>query len=337
MPARLRPLASALALAALAAAPAAASDPPRFDLPVACEIGRECTIQNYVDQDPGPAARDYTCGRLTYDGHDGTDIRVPNYMAMERGVPVLAAAPGVVFRVRDGVRDVSVLEIGQAAVAKWEAGNAVVIDHAGGWRTLYAHLRKGSVAVKPGQQVAAGQQVGLIGISGRAAFPHVHFEVLRAGRSFDPFTGREPGSGCGDAGRPLWSEAALRQLAYQPTGLLNAGFAPTRPEAEEARHGRYAAETLPAESPALWFWVEVFGLQDGDRETMRLLGPDGAELAGREGVIAGWAALAFRRLSDEGSAGGWPPGRYRGEYRLVRMVDGAPRTIVEAVREIELR
>src|SRR6185503_18489146 len=60
-------------LAALAQA-ALAQGAPALDVPVACEMGKACVLQNYVDRDPGPAARDYRCGMLTYDGHKGTDI-----------------------------------------------------------------------------------------------------------------------------------------------------------------------------------------------------------------------------------------------------------------------
>ena len=76
------------------AVPAGAQAPPRLELPVACEIGVICVVQNYVDQDPGPGARDHACGPLSYDGHGGTDIRVPGRPEMTAGVAVLAAAPG---------------------------------------------------------------------------------------------------------------------------------------------------------------------------------------------------------------------------------------------------
>jgi hypothetical protein len=42
----------------------------------ACELGKICFVQNYVDVDPGPAALDFTCGSATYDGHKGIDIRL---------------------------------------------------------------------------------------------------------------------------------------------------------------------------------------------------------------------------------------------------------------------
>jgi hypothetical protein len=68
-----------------------------LELPIACTPGSDCFIQQYVDLDPGSGIRDYMCGGETYDGHDGTDIRLRNTADVERGVAVLSAAPGVVL------------------------------------------------------------------------------------------------------------------------------------------------------------------------------------------------------------------------------------------------
>ena len=105
--------AAVAALASLLWSSAAWAQTPQFVWPVACEIGRTCVIQQYVDHDPGPGARDYTCGTLVYDGHTGTDIRVPDLAAQRAGVDVLAAADGAVLRTRDGMADVSVATIGE--------------------------------------------------------------------------------------------------------------------------------------------------------------------------------------------------------------------------------
>ena len=43
-------------------------------LPIRCDVGATCEIQNYVDLDPSPKARDYQCGSRTYDGHKGIDF-----------------------------------------------------------------------------------------------------------------------------------------------------------------------------------------------------------------------------------------------------------------------
>src|SRR4051812_44563995 len=150
---------------------------PVLSFPVACEIGVTCFVQNYVDHDSGSGAKDYRCGALTYDGHDGTDIRLPNLAAMRKGVAVVAAADGVVRARRDGMDDVSIRDAGASAVKGREAGNGVVIDHGNGWQTQYAHMRKGSILVKPRNRVSAGQALGLVGLSGDTEFPHLHFTV----------------------------------------------------------------------------------------------------------------------------------------------------------------
>jgi hypothetical protein len=174
-------------------------------LPVDCTPGRDCFIQNYVDNDPGPGRRDYACGPLSYDGHVGTDFRVPDRAAMLRGVAVVAAAPGVVRATRDGMADISIRETGREAVAGREAGNSVLIDHGDGWETQYSHLRRDSVRVHPGDRVKAGAVLGLIGLSG-----------LRAGRSI-PSSGpnrwhaERVGRACG--GRKSGSGWPIRRLA----------------------------------------------------------------------------------------------------------------------------
>src|SRR4051812_32631471 len=90
------------------AAPSAAQESgPGFSFPVDCEIGRTCMVQNYFDHDPKSGVVDYMCGFLTYDGHDGTDIRVPNLTAMKKGVNVVAAADGKVRAIRDEMEDVN--------------------------------------------------------------------------------------------------------------------------------------------------------------------------------------------------------------------------------------
>ena len=67
-----------------------------LQVPVDCRVGESCFIQQYADHDPGPGAKDYRCGSLTYDGHDGTDFRLPTTAAQRAGVKVLAAADGMV-------------------------------------------------------------------------------------------------------------------------------------------------------------------------------------------------------------------------------------------------
>jgi murein DD-endopeptidase MepM/ murein hydrolase activator NlpD len=63
-------------------------------------------------------------------------------------------------------------------------GNTVVVEHADGIRTRYAHLS--SIQVEVGTRVDAGTVVGRVGSSGRSTGPHLHFEVLQDGRPVNP-------------------------------------------------------------------------------------------------------------------------------------------------------
>jgi murein DD-endopeptidase MepM/ murein hydrolase activator NlpD len=63
-------------------------------------------------------------------------------------------------------------------------GNAVVVKHRNGHSTVYAHLSK--MLVKRGQSVSQGQVIGLVGSTGWATGPHLHFEFRVNGRHQDP-------------------------------------------------------------------------------------------------------------------------------------------------------
>ena len=75
---------------------------------------------------------------------------------------------------------------GQVAHAGWSGGYGllVVVRHAEGFETRYAHLS--ALAVSVGSQVSAGQVVGLVGSTGRSTGPHLHYEVRRNGHAIDP-------------------------------------------------------------------------------------------------------------------------------------------------------
>lgn len=94
--------------------------------------------------------------------HQGIDLAAPE------GTPVQAAAGGTVIE------------------AGWKGGygKTVVIEHAGGHRTLYAHLSK--LAVSAGQRIKQQQMIGKVGSTGRATGPHLHFEIHQQGRPINP-------------------------------------------------------------------------------------------------------------------------------------------------------
>lgn len=63
-------------------------------------------------------------------------------------------------------------------------GTVVVLDHADGWQSIYAHLQQADVV--NGQSIRQGTQIGRIGTTGRVTGPHVHLELLHHGERVDP-------------------------------------------------------------------------------------------------------------------------------------------------------
>jgi murein DD-endopeptidase MepM/ murein hydrolase activator NlpD len=95
--------------------------------------------------------------------HAGLDLIAP------RGTPVQAAAPG---------------RVAFAGFLAGGWGKLVVVLHSDGVRTLYAHLS--AIGVRRGQPVNTGQRLGLVGATGDATGPHLHFEVRVRNAAVDP-------------------------------------------------------------------------------------------------------------------------------------------------------
>ncbi|MBL0403513.1 M23 family metallopeptidase [Microvirga aerilata] len=301
--------------------PAAAQD-ISLRLPVACEIGRTCFVQKYLDHDPSPVMRDYQCGAVGENGHDGTDIRLPSMVEQRAGVDVVAAADGKVANTREGVPDAFVTEQTREKISQIGCGNAVVIDHGNGWRTAYCHMAKGSLTVRSGREVKAGDKIGQVGLSGLTEFPHLHFTVLKDGKPVDPFAYGAPEKSCG-GGKSLWEASLQRPLAYQTGTVLNKGFAPGPVTMEAIEAGTAEQETLTTKSPALVAYVRAIALKGGDVQTLTLFDPDGKPLAQNKAPPldrdkAQWMAFAGVKQPS----GGFRPGLYRAIYRVER--DGKP-------------
>jgi hypothetical protein len=126
--------------------------------------------------------------------HKGDGTRFDDYYAY--GADVLAAADGRVTKVaNDQQEDPSAMqrpdETQEAYSARLQkeqgeritkglaaiTGNYVMIDHGKNEYSLYAHLQPGSVAVRVGDQVKAGDVIGKLGSSGNSTEPHLHFHV----------------------------------------------------------------------------------------------------------------------------------------------------------------
>ena len=314
----------ALAMTVAGAGMAAADDDnPVFDLPVACAMGDQCFVQNHVDHDAGPHFSDYTCGSLSFDRHTGTDFTMVDRSPGAEPIAVLAAASGRVKTV--GVPPDT------ASPLHWtQPGHHVVIDHGGGWTTLYAHMAPDSVTVDVGMMVVAGERIGSIGNSGDARFDHLHFEVQHHGAVVDPFSGTGPGIICGVSLASLWSDAAAEVLAYRPSGLLGHGFA-----GGLIRDGSAPAPAL-ANAATIVFWADLFGLKPGDRVEARLLAPDGRVLAAEPTELNRAAARLLTQAGYHRPESGWPVGEYRGSVTLMRPGSNGWQTIADAELTLHL-
>jgi murein DD-endopeptidase MepM/ murein hydrolase activator NlpD len=125
---------------------------------------------------PAPPSGDHffpVAGPYTMDG-EGSGFGAPRSghrhmghdIAAARGVPVVAPYAGVVDWVR---------------FQRAGAGHYVVLDSDDGYDYVFMHLKRGSIPVVEGQLVAAGEQLGEVGNSGRSFGAHLHFEVWVGG------------------------------------------------------------------------------------------------------------------------------------------------------------
>lgn len=143
----------------------------------------------------GYGAREAQGGNWSSTGgvHQGTDFNV------DSGTPVIA--------VKDGVVSNTTLSA--------DYGQAVVIDHDGGYSSVYAHLSNKQVS--PGTRIIQGQEIGKSGKSGNATGPHLHYEVWKgANNPVDPAELK-------GAGLPVGGGASATQTMGVSTGNVLAG------------------------------------------------------------------------------------------------------------------
>lgn len=97
--------------------------------------------------------------------NDGINI------AAARGTTVGAAENGVIAYAGNEVKGM---------------GNLIIIQHSGGWMTVYAHLD--SMTVRRGNKVSVGQKIGTVGETGKVDEPQLHFEIRKGTKAYNPST-----------------------------------------------------------------------------------------------------------------------------------------------------
>ncbi len=167
-------------------------------------VRREAPSRLLWPVDAGRWVRGYGYVRTTRPEliHRGVDI------AADEGTVIRAAADGIVAYSDNGVRGY---------------GNLVLIVHANGWMTLYAHASR--TTVQPGYRVRRGERIGLVGATGIARGPHLHFELWQGGRAVDP-------AALFDGGPTFVERIALRAARrgdVPPPAEVTAADRPTEP------------------------------------------------------------------------------------------------------------
>lgn len=146
--------------------------------------GDRLEVNQHVTHDSQRRAAD-----IVVTGPDGRTFRndgKTNADYFIHGKEVLAVAEGVVATVIDGAPE---NEPGRMN-PYFTTGNIVVLQHAGGLHSAYAHLQPGKIRVKPGAKVKQGQVLGLCGNTGNSSEPHLHFQ-LQDGPRFEASFGVE--------------------------------------------------------------------------------------------------------------------------------------------------
>lgn len=110
-----------------------------------------------------PANGKISRGFKPSDNHKGLDITA------DTGTPVYAARAGRVIYASNELSGF---------------GNCIIIQHDSRWTTFYAH--NDANHVQPGDVVQQGQMIGVVGQTGRASGPHLHFEIRDNGVALDP-------------------------------------------------------------------------------------------------------------------------------------------------------
>src|SRR5688572_15904856 len=256
--------------------------------PLAKRLYEGLLLLNYVDDDLSSGARDYQSAPHTYNGHNGTDISLYHFRAMDRGMQVLAGRGGRVVSVIDGYYDRNTSMNGTQA-------NQVVIEDETGTRAIYGHLRNGSISVKPGETVTAGQQIAMVGSSGSSTIPHLHIE-FRQGLS----TLVDPWSGPANPVTSLWNSQEP-YVGFNPFRVMDLGMF-TQSSAGgslsfismsqfEERLG--APVVYGANEPAVAFWFLYQG-QAGNTYRVEILRPNGTLFSSADGTMSQKQQLAYQ-------------------------------------------
>ncbi len=180
------------------------------------------------------------------------------------------------------------------------------------YETQYCHMRNGSIAVKAGDDLAAGTRLGEVGYSGAAAFPHLHLSLRKDGQILDPFSGTGSAA-CDLPDQSLW----MQTPGYEPGAILRMGWSDAVVAIEELEVGTPPERQPDPTWPALVTYAWLINLQKGDLVTIAIGGPNNFSVANAITADSKKAHLwifSGRPLD----ATRWPNGIYVAQLRITR-------------------
>lgn len=291
-----------------------------FVLPLECKYGENCFIQNYVDLAEGEGeVLDYKCGEKSYDKHKGTDFLVTEYP--QASYEVKAAGSGVVVGIRDGLRDYAFIDK-DSSVDGRECGNGVVIQHKDAVTTTYCHLKNGSINFVKYDDVKQGDIIGLVGMSGKTEFPHLHFAIKEDGVVLDPFTGsKAEGFSCTknpSLDKSLFKSDLLAKLFYQTGGIVELYVTDKIPNKTGSYKGLFKENIIENHSKYFITWLRLMGSKRGDKVVVETRDQVGQLIFQADGIIDKNYASYFQYFGKRLDKLQLSKGIYSSSAKLVR-------------------
>jgi len=247
-----------------------------IELPIDCKLGENCWIANLPRHFYQGKELDYKCGFKTSSGHKGTDFILESMEQMKQGIDILAPFDGVVKAVRDGIEDINVDIGGLDKIKDQECGNGLVIaTH--DLEAQLCHMKKGSISVKVGDQVLAGERLGSVGLSGNTNHPKLYFALSKKNQDgslseIDPFYGDQ--ANCGLRPQPLWANPDYLSENVKEGIVYNYGIAFQIPELAKVREGYYQRIIQPRNPEVIMVFADVLSVDKGHKMKVQFLDPE---------------------------------------------------------------
>ncbi|MCB2221045.1 MAG: peptidoglycan DD-metalloendopeptidase family protein [Bacteroidetes bacterium] len=253
---------------------------PKLQLPISSETTDDpgfFTISAYFDHNPSYPNQilDYGCGDLSYDlpdgyNHSGTDFFIwphPWKKMHYDEVKVIASAPGILYFKQDGNFDQNC----ENTNSDW---NGCAVLHNDGSTSWYIHLKKNSLTTKyVGEEIEAGEYLGIVGSSGRSISPHLHFEIFNSeGNLIDPFEGP-----CNTGILASWWQD---QLPYRERGINKISTNKQIPQLDNCPQveSTFEADTF-APGDTIYLVTYLRNVFNGDPMSLMIRRPDNSEFA----------------------------------------------------------